>query len=165
MTTLYDALNWMQNGKIQLLILSIGNEDISSQLQKNISQEIQKFFIFDYRENSVTPMYLYEIWLTNDIKNIEYEIEVLLKNTPKDIDLCLIFDGFLIDSVDLFDKESYQYIYAIKSHNEIHTAYSELLRNSESWLHKVTTMLSYAKFRGRTQKSTRVPQVSGSHTK
>ncbi|NVJ92750.1 MAG: hypothetical protein HWE34_13900 [Methylocystaceae bacterium] len=145
MRNLYDILNWMQNGKIQLLILSMGNEDISSHLQKNLSHKIQKFFFFDYRDNSISPMCLYEIWLGNDIENIEDEIEILIKNIPSNIDLCLIFDGYLINLSDLFDTEAHKYIYAIKFQNELQTAYTELLRNSKSWLKRVTAMLNFSR--------------------
>jgi len=144
MTTLYDALNWMQNGKIQFLILSIGDKNLSSEFQENISQEIQQFFFFDYRNTLGTPMCLYEIWLKNDIKNIQNEIKALVNNSPKDIDLCFIFDGYLINLTDIFDKEAHKYIYAIKFQNELHTAYSKSLRHSKSWHRKTTAMLNGA---------------------
>ncbi|MDV7341751.1 hypothetical protein RYZ26_19275 [Terasakiella sp. A23] len=138
MTTLYDALNWMQNGKLQLLILSIGDEDISSRILEKITVENKKFFFFDYRDFSSNPMCLYEIWLDNEIYNIENFIDKLIKNIVVNVDICFIFDGFIINSTDLFGKNAYQYIYAIKSQNISDTSFSKESRNSKNWLKKVT---------------------------
>lgn len=136
MSKFYDAINWLQNGEIQLLFFIVGYKGDLNSIPEIKMTNGQNLNFYDYSEDSDYPIAMLEIRAKDEEnsqspENIVQQVFSMFNNRPE-ILICM-FDGSYLSAEDLIDNKNYAHIYAIKTPDIEKFGFSDEHRYSDNW--------------------------------